>query len=98
MKPLLALAFLAAGAAAQASPFVRREVPVADGAPRVVVDADARAIACLDALRGLAATCGWNFVVESSVLENDLRFATVDRQRPHYSQSPPEGPLATIQE
>lgn len=78
MKPLLALAFLAAGAAAQASPFVRREVPVADGEPRVVVDADARAIACLDALRGLAATCGWNFVVESSVLENDLRFATVD--------------------
>ena len=78
MKLLLALALFVAGAAAQASPFVRREVPVADGAPRVVVDADARAIACLDALRGLTVACGWNFVVESTVLENDLRFATVD--------------------
>jgi tetratricopeptide (TPR) repeat protein len=78
VKALFAALCALASLAAQQSPFVRREVASADGAPRAVVDADARAIACLDALRGLAAACGWNLVVESSVLENDLRFATVD--------------------
>ncbi len=78
MKALLAAFGLAAALAAQESPFVRREVAAADGEMRAVVDADARAIACLDALRALAAACGWNLVVESSVLENDLRFGAVD--------------------
>lgn len=46
--------------------------------PRTVVAADARAVDCLGAVRSLAAACGWNLVVETTPLENDLRFATVD--------------------
>jgi len=50
-----------------------------DGTPASVrVDADRRAISCLDALRGLVAAVNWNLVVESKPLENDLLFASVD--------------------
>jgi tetratricopeptide (TPR) repeat protein len=59
--------------------FVVAPVPVAEGAPpRHVVAADQRAIDCLEALRRLSAAMNWNLSVESTPLENDLRFATVD--------------------
>lgn len=50
-----------------------------DGAePRVVVAADSRRVDCLRALQSLSSAVGWSLVVESSPLENDLRFASVD--------------------
>lgn len=58
--------------------FTVRTLDAERGTPRSVVAADVRAIACLDALRGLSAACRWNITVESTPLENDLRFATVD--------------------
>ena len=59
--------------------FVRRDVPVGESAPaRTVVAADRRQINCLYALRELARTMNWNLAVESTPLENDLRFASVD--------------------
>lgn len=58
--------------------FSVRTVAVEGARPRVFVAADARSVACLDALRGLSAAVNWNITIESSPLENDLRFATVD--------------------
>ncbi len=59
--------------------FKLRGAPAADGQrERFVVDADGRAVPCLEALQALAKANGWNLGVESSPLENDLRFATVD--------------------
>lgn len=78
IRAVLAALLAVAAAAAQASPFAVRDVAVAGGRAQTVVAADVRAIACLDALRGLSAACGWNIVVESTPLENDLRFATVE--------------------
>ncbi|MBX3464806.1 MAG: hypothetical protein KF830_16685 [Planctomycetes bacterium] len=50
-----------------------------DGAEaRLVVAADRRRVDCLGALQDLAAAAGWNLLVESTPLENDLRFASVD--------------------
>ncbi|MCU0867415.1 MAG: hypothetical protein MUC36_26830 [Planctomycetes bacterium] len=50
-----------------------------DGTPaRTVVDADARAVSCRDALGELAKVNGWNLAFATGPLENDLRFATVD--------------------
>jgi hypothetical protein len=45
---------------------------------RTVVSADRRAIACIEALRHLAAAMDWNIRVDSEPLENDLRFCAVD--------------------
>lgn len=78
IRAVLVALLAVAAVAAQASPFAVRDVAVAGGRSQTVVAADVRAIACLDALRGLSASCGWNIVVESTPLENDLRFATVD--------------------
>ena len=47
-------------------------------AEHVVVSADKRQIHCLAALRELAKAMNWNLVVESTPLENDLRFASID--------------------
>lgn len=78
IRAALVAVLAVAAAVAQATPFAVRDVAVAGGRVQTVVAADARAIACLDALRGLAAACGWNIAIESAPLENDLRFATVD--------------------
>lgn len=61
------------------SPWSLRKI-LADngGAERTVVSADRRAIACLDALQGLATAMGWNVRVDSKPLESDLRFCAVD--------------------
>lgn len=58
--------------------FAVRTIAVEGARARTVVAADVRSIACLEALRGLAAACGWNITIESSPLENDLRFAPID--------------------
>ena len=59
--------------------FTVRRVEVGEGArPRILVTANTRALACVDALQRLAAVCNWNITIESVPLENDLRFATVD--------------------
>ncbi|MCK5943630.1 MAG: hypothetical protein KAI24_16730 [Planctomycetes bacterium] len=66
-------------AAAEPDVFTGKQVASADGgAPRAVVSADRRQIHCLGALRELAKTMNWNLVVESTPLENDLRFASID--------------------
>ncbi|MFK7740482.1 MAG: tetratricopeptide repeat protein [Planctomycetota bacterium] len=50
-----------------------------DGTPaRTVLAADRRQIDCLFALRELCGTMNWNLAIESTPLENDLRFASVD--------------------
>jgi tetratricopeptide (TPR) repeat protein len=53
---------------------------VGDDGPeqRVMVAADSRRVDCLNALERLTASVGWNLAVESTPLENDLRFASVD--------------------
>jgi len=48
------------------------------GVARVLVGADSRRVDCLRALERLSAAVGWNLDVESTPLENDLRFASVD--------------------
>ncbi len=59
--------------------FVVRTIEGAEGArARSVVAANARAADCLGALRQLSGAAGWNITIESTPLENDLRFATVD--------------------
>ena len=58
--------------------FTVRTVANDAGRHRQLVAADVRSIACLDALRGLSAACGYQITIESTPLENDLRFATVD--------------------
>ncbi|GAB4145112.1 MAG: hypothetical protein Fur0037_13000 [Planctomycetota bacterium] len=63
---------------APGDPFVVHRSRSADGSPRITVEADRSAISCLDALRRLAAAVNWNVDFESSPLEADLRFATVD--------------------
>ncbi len=80
LLPLLS-AVLAHAAPTQgaAVPFTLRTIPGADGVPaRAVVAADVRAADCLAALRALAAACNWNIAVESTPLENTLRFTPVD--------------------
>ena len=64
----------------QAEPiFVKREVASVDGGPvKVTVTADKRGINCLVGLQQLADTMNWNLAVESTPLENDLRFAPID--------------------
>lgn len=56
---------------------VSREV-AADGQERVTVAADVTAVDCLLALKQLAAAVNWNVDFETTPLENDLRFATVN--------------------
>ena len=56
----------------------KRTVSDPGGRERVVVAADRRQVDCLHALRELTKTANWNLVVESTPLENDLRFASVD--------------------
>ncbi|MEO6597263.1 MAG: hypothetical protein ABIP94_21175 [Planctomycetota bacterium] len=59
--------------------FAVRTVGGTDGAPaRVVVAADGRKVDCLAALRQLTSAVGWNIAIESTPLENDLRFESVD--------------------
>ncbi len=78
LATLLALALLQAPQGRDEL-FTLRTIPGTGGAPpRAVVAADARAVDCFSALRQLATTAGWNFVVESAPLTNDLRFAPVD--------------------
>ncbi|MBL9076276.1 MAG: hypothetical protein JNL08_02155 [Planctomycetes bacterium] len=83
MKFAVGLALLALGAApraqAQAPDLfqVQRDAAAAAG-ERVRVSADNRRVDCLGALQALAAAVGWNLDIESSPLENDLRFASVD--------------------
>jgi len=50
----------------------------AGGEPRVLVAADTRRVDCMRALESLSAAVGWNLNIESTPLENDLRFASVD--------------------
>ena len=50
----------------------------ASGAVRRTVSADQRQIRCMEALRELASAMNWNLDVDSTPLENDLRFASVD--------------------
>ena len=53
--------------------FVVRNAPAAEGeAARTFVAADSRRVDCLQALGSLCAAVGWNLVVESKPLENDL--------------------------
>lgn len=78
MKTLLSICVLAGASLVQEPTFRLRDLAVDGGRARTVVAADVRSISCLDALRSLSATCGWNIAVESTVLENDLRHATVD--------------------
>jgi tetratricopeptide (TPR) repeat protein len=42
------------------------------------VAADQRSVDCLSALQSLTSVLGWNLVVESAPLENDLRFQSID--------------------
>ena len=58
--------------------FTVTEATVDGGAVRYAVSADKRQIHCMDALRELAGAMNWNLDVESTPLENDLRFASVD--------------------
>jgi tetratricopeptide (TPR) repeat protein len=58
--------------------FQTRELQVPGGGARTVVAADKRQIHCLAALRELAKAVNWNLVIESTPLENDLRFASID--------------------
>jgi len=59
--------------------FAVKKVAAKDGQiERMVVSGDRRQINCLDALRELASAMNWNLVVESTPLENDLRFASID--------------------
>ncbi|HEX6812172.1 MAG TPA: hypothetical protein VF384_11155 [Planctomycetota bacterium] len=59
--------------------FVVRTLPEAAGSPaRTVVEADARAVHCLEALQRLGAAAGWNVTIESRPLEDDLRLGVVD--------------------
>jgi tetratricopeptide (TPR) repeat protein len=59
--------------------FSRKSIVREDGLPpQFVVAADKRQISCQDALQDLAETMNWNLIVESTPLENDLRFASVD--------------------
>ncbi|MFN3243511.1 MAG: tetratricopeptide repeat protein [Planctomycetota bacterium] len=59
--------------------FVAKQVAATEArAEHTVVSADKRQIHCLAALRELARTMNWNLVVESTPLENDLRFASID--------------------
>jgi tetratricopeptide (TPR) repeat protein len=61
------------------SPFSLRQLATGNGGPdRTVVSADRRAVACLDALRHLAAAMDWNIRVDSRPLESDLRSCAVD--------------------
>jgi tetratricopeptide (TPR) repeat protein len=78
--PLLVLLLAGAlGAQEPQSPFTVRTVAGDEGAPsRTVVAADVRAIDCLTALRALASACNWSLAIESTPLENTLRFAPVD--------------------
>ena len=50
----------------------------ATGETVAVVSADRRQIDCLHALRLLAVAMNWNLAVESTPLQNDLQFASVD--------------------
>ncbi|MBZ0153397.1 MAG: hypothetical protein K8J09_17870 [Planctomycetes bacterium] len=56
---------------------VSRET-LADGQQQVTVAADVTAVDCLLALKQLAAAVNWNVDFETTPLENDLRFATVN--------------------
>lgn len=59
--------------------FVKKEFASEnDGPVKSVVSADKRGINCLMGLQQLADTMNWNLAVESTPLENDLRFAPID--------------------
>ncbi len=58
--------------------FQTRQLQLPGGGARTVVAADKRQIHCLAALRELAKAVNWNLVIESTPLENDLRFASID--------------------
>lgn len=74
----LAVVFALALAPQDPATFTVRTLATTGATARTVVAADVRAIDCLAALRALAAACNWNITIESSPLENDLRFAPVD--------------------
>ncbi len=57
---------------------VRRSDVERDGVQRTFVSADRRSIDCLSSLRALADAVGWNLLIDSQPLENDLRFQRVD--------------------
>ncbi|MCA8948703.1 MAG: tetratricopeptide repeat protein [Planctomycetes bacterium] len=57
---------------------VRREAGVDGQRPRIFVAADRRQISCLDALRALAAAMNWNLAIESTPLQADLSYQSVD--------------------
>ncbi|MCA8974166.1 MAG: tetratricopeptide repeat protein [Planctomycetes bacterium] len=59
--------------------FTVKVVASAEGQPdRLFVEADRRQITCFDGLRSLAAAVNWNIAFESSPLENELSYHSVD--------------------
>ena len=78
MSALLLAALAFAPQAQDPEVFTVTEATVDGGAVRYAVSADKRQIHCMDALRELAGAMNWNLDVESTPLENDLRFASVD--------------------
>ena len=78
MSALLLAVLALAPQAQDPEVFTVTEATVDGGAVRYAVSADRRQIHCMDALRELAGAMNWNLDVESTPLENDLRFASVD--------------------
>ncbi|MBK8101573.1 MAG: hypothetical protein IPK26_31210 [Planctomycetes bacterium] len=59
--------------------FVRKLLPAADGQPaRATVSANTRSVDCHEALQELGNAMGWNVLLDSRPLENDLRIGHVD--------------------
>lgn len=67
-------------AAAQGEPLFAVTTTAGDPGtpPNLTVAADRRRIDCLEALRRLADAVNWNLAIESTPLENDLRFQSID--------------------
>lgn len=80
MSALAAVVFLLSLQAPQGEPLfrVRAVAGATGGTPRTYVEANRQAVDCLQGLRELGATVGWNVVIETRPLEADLAMQSVD--------------------